>query len=188
MSVNKSVLYNTTNEYPSTPQTISTSNNEIRISYRGIRYMKLYYHSNLDTLPIGCGGELRSLSGLFSNPNYNNRNYSDCTWQLIVPAGTQLSFNFRRKLGSLYSSYVVLKILFFYCLELDMGPLTNCGLDNIKFYEVLPDNTEILRHSFCGQTVPAQFNMGVNRLKIVAKKSPNFDGTGFQLHYDLQYI
>lgn len=69
-----------------------------------------------------------------------------------------------------------------------MGPLTNCALDNIKFYEVLPDNTELLRRSFCGQIVPVQFHIAVNRMKIVAKKSPNFDGTGFQLHYDPQYI
>lgn len=65
-----------------------------------------------------------------------------------------------------------------------MGPVSNCGLDNVKFYEVMPDNRQLLRHTFCGPTTPATFFMTVSRLKIVAKKSPNFDGIGFQLQYE----
>lgn len=77
--------------------------------------------------------------------------------------------------------------IFIFHLDFNMGPDSNCGLDNVKFYEVLPDNTQLLRHTFCGLKTPSSFNMRVSRLKIVAKKSPNFDGTGFQLHYEPMY-
>lgn len=69
----------------------------------------------------------------------------------------------------------------------DMGPDTNCQLDNVKIYEVFADNSESLRHTFCGHDMPDAFNMNSNHLKIVAKKSPNFVGTGFRLYYNHIY-
>ncbi|KAH8405045.1 hypothetical protein KR222_005560 [Zaprionus bogoriensis] len=175
-------LYNTTDYFSESSLTITSRTNAVRIASLGARYLKLYYHSN-NPLSPGCGGQLRSASGLFSSPDYNNRNYSECIWDLTVPAGLRLSFTFRRRLWAFYSLTATFLYSFF-CLEFDMGPDSNCDLDNVKFYELLPDNTQLLRHNFCGQNIPESFNMNASRLKIIAMKSPNFDGTGFRLAYD----
>ncbi|KAL7734838.1 hypothetical protein ACLKA6_011119 [Drosophila palustris] len=158
-------LLNATDGYQSSVSILGTSN-AILIDAFGVRYIKLYYHSNIHILPTGCGGELTSLEGNFANPPYESHEFSECTWRISVPAGNSLQFSFR---------------------SFDMGPDTNCQLNNVKIYEVFADNSESLRHTFCGHDVPDAFNLNNNHLKIVAKKSPNFVGTGFRLYYNHIY-
>ncbi|XP_034105808.1 LOW QUALITY PROTEIN: cubilin homolog [Drosophila albomicans] len=156
-------LLNATNNFDSMPMSILSTSNWIRIDTSTVRFLRMYYHSNVNTLPTGCGGHLTSLEGQFANPPYDSRDYSECTWRISIPAGVTLQFNFR---------------------SFDMGPNTNCDLDNIKFYEKLDDDTETLRHLFCGPTVIDSFKMQSDSIRIVAKKSPNFAGTGFRLYFN----
>ncbi|XP_034481448.1 cubilin homolog [Drosophila innubila] len=159
-------LLNATDNFESSPISILSTSNKIRIAASGVRYIQIYYHSNINTLPTGCGGQLTSLEGYFANPPYESREYSECTWQIAVPAGITLKFNFR---------------------SFDMGPSSNCALDNVKIYELLADNSESLRHTFCGHEMPEDFTVNSNRLKVVSKKSPNFVGTGFRVYYNQIY-
>ncbi|XP_017863563.1 PREDICTED: cubilin homolog [Drosophila arizonae] len=156
------VIYNlTNNEYISFVSVRSTAN-AIRLSGLGVRFLQLTYYSTTSKSPPGCGGELNGLEGIISNPDYDNRNYSDCSWRISVPGGKTLQFSFR---------------------SFDMGSHSNCQLDNIKVYEVLPDFSEKLHYTFCGQEEPEVFLVKFNQIRIAAKKSPNFNGIGFQLYF-----
>lgn len=66
-----------------------------------------------------------------------------------------------------------------------MGSDTNCHLDNVKFYDLMPDNSAKLLTTLCGSTfddMPTVTSTS-NRLIIVSKKSQNFDGSGWHLRY-----
>ncbi|XP_030569623.1 cubilin homolog [Drosophila novamexicana] len=165
LRTNRSIYNATEGRYISYVTKYSTTN-AVRLWGLGVRYLQLFYYASSSKLPVGCGGDLTSLEGQISNPFYENRNYSECSWRISVPAGKTLQFSFR---------------------SFDMGSETNCPLDNIKIYEVLPDYSEKLRHTFCGRTEPEAFSVNYNRLRIIAKKSPNFDGIGFQLYYNYMY-
>ncbi|KAH8261248.1 hypothetical protein KR044_005812, partial [Drosophila immigrans] len=156
-------LLNATKTYNSMPVSILSTSNSIRIDSSSVRFLNIYYHSNVNSLPTGCGGDLTSPEGQFANPPYDNHVYSECTWRISSPAGINLQFHFR---------------------TFDMGPDTHCDLNNIRVYEKLDDDTETLRHLFCGSTIIDTFNIQSDRIRIVAKKSPNFVGTGFRLFYN----
>ncbi|XP_032591059.1 cubilin homolog isoform X2 [Drosophila grimshawi] len=147
-------------------ETVHTNTNAIRLLGVGLRFLQLFYYATSNTLPAGCGGDLTALEGQFSNPAYDNRNYSDCSWRISVPAGNTLYLTFR---------------------TFNMGSESNCQLDNIKIYQIMPDNSEILRHTLCGSDPLEPLQANYNRLRIDAKKSPNFDGIGFQLSYSSTY-
>ncbi|XP_068150750.1 cubilin homolog [Drosophila tropicalis] len=139
-----------------------TTTNELLLEMTSISNMQMFYYATNKNLPSGCGGYITSIRGTLVNPPYDNRNHSVCTWILAPSAIVDLTFSF---------------------LEFDMGSETNCPLDNIKFYEISADGSEKLRQTLCGQGYPESFVITSNHVKIVAKKSPNFDGTGFQIEY-----
>ncbi|XP_060651506.1 cubilin homolog [Drosophila nasuta] len=155
-------LLNATNDYKSKPASFLSTSNAIRIDSSNVGSISIFYHSNVNTLPAGCGGNLTSLEGQLAYPPYDNHDFSDCTWYISVPAGITLQFYFK---------------------TFDMGSATNCDLNNISVYEKLDDDSETQRR-FCGSTMPAAFNMQSDRIRIVAKKSPNFVGSGFRLSYN----
>ena len=90
-------LLNATGGYESLTVSFLSTSNVIQVISNNVRNMRLYYHSNINTLPTGCGGDLTSLENQFANPPYDNRNYSECTWRISVPAGNPLQFYFRSK-------------------------------------------------------------------------------------------
>ncbi|ALC43852.1 CG42255 [Drosophila busckii] len=136
--------------------------NALRLLGRGAHMLRLFYYATPRQLRHGCGGNINTLEGRLMNPNYNNRNYSECIWHLISPAGNNFQFALS---------------------EFNMGSDVNCPLDYVKFYEVEPDNSEKLRNSFCGQHEFQVVRINAHHIKIVAKKSPNFDGTGFHIDF-----
>ncbi|XP_017135474.1 cubilin homolog isoform X2 [Drosophila miranda] len=167
LKANQTVFH--TNRFLASPTVKFTSTNQLRIASTGIASMRFFYYSTSNDLPNGCGGDI-SMGGGFgnlANPPYDNRNHSLCTWRISVPAGSILRISFT---------------------NFNMGSETNCNLDNIKFYKVLPDASEGLVQTSCGSTIPDDFDVGSNRAVIVAKKSPNFDGLGFQFSFTLKNV
>ena len=47
-------------------------------------------------IPIDCGEDLTTSSGVITSPNYPNvyPNNRDCNWTISVPAGQQIAINF----------------------------------------------------------------------------------------------
>lgn len=70
-------------------------------------------------------------------------------------------------------------------LEFDMGTISNCPWDNIKVYDILDDDSEVLRNTYCGSDHPAAFTSSTHRMTVIAQKSPNFDGSGWILLYNI---
>ncbi|XP_022226345.2 cubilin homolog [Drosophila obscura] len=162
LNTNRPVLHAT--RFLSSPTLRFTTSNQLRIASAGVASLRLFYYSTSNEFPNGCGGDI-SLGddfGNLANPPYDNRNHSLCTWRISVPAGSILRISFT---------------------DFNMGTETNCNLDNIKFYKVLPDASEGLVQTLCGSTMPDDFDVNSNRAVVVAKKSPNFDGLGFQFSF-----
>ncbi|XP_034122311.1 cubilin homolog [Drosophila guanche] len=157
-----------TNRFLASPAVRFAATNQLRIASAGVASLRLFYYSTSNNLPNGCGGDI-SLGGGYgnlANPPYDNRNHSLCIWRITVPAGSTLRIAF---------------------MDFNMGSETNCKLDNIKFYKVMPDASEGLVQTLCGSTMPDDFDVNSNRAAVVAKKSPNFDGLGFQFSFTLKH-
>lgn len=74
-----------------------------------------------------------------------------------------------------------------------MGTESNCPWDHIKLYDILDDDTEVLRNTYCGSDHPASIISKTHRIAVIARKSPNFDGSGWTITYSIanrqqQYI
>ncbi|XP_030375580.1 cubilin homolog [Scaptodrosophila lebanonensis] len=157
LQTNRTIFNVTQAHYISTAR--FTSTNALRISTLNAYAIGFLYYAT----PVGeCGGNLTIFEGELTNPPYDNRDHSICNWRLSGPAGNIFTFSF---------------------FALDMGSEINCNLDNIKFYQILRDGTNKLIKTLCGSNMQQTFTVDSNRVLIVAKKSPNFDGTGFRFHY-----
>lgn len=66
-----------------------------------------------------------------------------------------------------------------------MGSVSNCPWDNIKIYDILEDDSEVLRNTYCGKDHPAIFTSTTHRIIVIAQKSPNFDGIGWTIYYEI---
>jgi len=78
----------------------------------------------------GCGGRIFNYGGRFTSPLYPSiyRNNTVCTWDVSVPRGLK----------------IILEFLIF-----DIGTKKNCDNNNVKVYDVLP-NEELLHGTYCG--------------------------------------
>ncbi|KAH8379700.1 hypothetical protein KR009_006651 [Drosophila setifemur] len=139
-----------------------TSTNELRLDSLGVGSARFFYYSTKNDLPSGCGGEI-NVGGsnylVLRNPPYEGRNQSLCSWHLHAPPGARLKIGFA---------------------SFDMGSVSNCNLDNVRFYASDIDRVSLLRTA-CGSEMPDDLTITTSEAIIVAKKSPNFDGLGFQL-------
>ncbi|KAH8322862.1 hypothetical protein KR059_009186 [Drosophila kikkawai] len=143
-----------------------TTTNELRLDSVGVGTLKFFYFSTSNKFPSGCGGDLAvhgSMGSHVGNPSYEGRNSSLCSWTVSVPPGGNLRFSFS---------------------VFDMGSENNCNLDNIRFYTVNAVEVKPVK-TLCGSNKPDDFTIAYNNVIIVAKKSPNFDGLGFQLDINL---
>lgn len=54
---------------------------------------------------LGCGGQIFNYAGQFSSPMYpaNDRNASDCRWDIIVPQNLVVAISFSGKFGCEFS-------------------------------------------------------------------------------------
>uniref|UniRef100_A0A1A9WD06 Cubilin n=1 Tax=Glossina brevipalpis TaxID=37001 RepID=A0A1A9WD06_9MUSC len=159
---NRTLLEQCGNEYGY--KRLNTNTSAVRLLVGEFIAVHISYVASDRTLPPGCGGKLQTTTGLFANPSYNERNFSDCRWEIEVPAP-----NF-------------VKIFF---PQFNMGTITNCQWDYVQIIDILPDGTEKLKNTYCGSDRPDHQRSMSNRVAIIAKKSPNFDGTGWIIGYDL---
>ncbi|KAH8357601.1 hypothetical protein KR200_003594 [Drosophila serrata] len=158
-------IFTTTNTQWETVTRFTTTN-ELRLDSVGVGTLKFFYFSTSNKFPSGCGGDLAvhgSMGSHVGNPSYDGRNDSLCSWTVSVPPGGNLRFSFS---------------------VFDMGSEINCNLDNIRFYTVNAVDSKPVK-TLCGSTRPEDFTITHNNVIIVAKKSPNFSGLGFQLDINL---
>lgn len=60
--------------------------------------MGFFYIGTRKPNPPGCGGEILTSDGQFSNPPYNDdRNFSDCRWDIIKPSTMRVQLFFFRE-------------------------------------------------------------------------------------------
>ncbi|KAH8286857.1 hypothetical protein KR018_002895 [Drosophila ironensis] len=158
-----------------------TTTNELRLDSHGLSTVQFSYYSTKNDFPSGCGGDIAvggSRGIRIGNPLYSGRNSSTCTWHLTAPPGGSLrmSFTGNSRFAYLHSGENI-TIPF---KEFNMGSESNCQTDSVKFYQT--DDIEMrLIKRVCGSTIPDDFTIAHTAVTIVAKKSPNFDGIGFQL-------
>ncbi|XP_058975812.1 cubilin homolog [Musca domestica] len=145
---------------------IYTATNKLQILMRKIYYTNLnYWVSDRNSGP-GCGGIFHAKEAYMASPQYeNDRNYSECYWNITLPAPNKIRIQF---------------------IEFNMGADINCHLDNVKIYDIMPDNSQKLISTLCGANFPDAVVTTSNRAMIVSKKSPNFDGTGWYLGYTVE--
>ncbi|XP_075163375.1 cubilin homolog [Haematobia irritans] len=142
---------------------VFTTTNAARISASTYYVHELTYWASDRKSPPGCGGVLLSKKGNIASPPYDNdRNYSECRWNITLPPPNRIDLIFN---------------------SFDMGSESNCHLDNVKFYDIMDDGTEKLLLTACGSIAPEPLISKSNRVAVVSKKSPNFDGTGWNLWF-----
>ncbi|XP_037817925.1 cubilin homolog [Lucilia sericata] len=140
-----------------------TNTNAVRIEAADYTSVAFLYSVSDRNLTPGCGGTFTANEAQFASPPYDNdRNFSECRWDIITPASGQKSLQF---------------------YDFNMGTITNCHLDNVKIIEILPNGTEKLLKTVCGSNTPDAIRSNSSHLAIISKKSPNFDGTGWTLSY-----
>uniref|UniRef100_A0A1I8PX12 CUB domain-containing protein n=1 Tax=Stomoxys calcitrans TaxID=35570 RepID=A0A1I8PX12_STOCA len=163
LKTNKTI-FNICERYRAFSHPLYTTTNTVRIESTSYAVQNLNYWVSDKKDPLGCGGILQTRKGSIMSPPYgNDHNYSECSWNITLPPPNRISLYFD---------------------SFDMGSETNCHLDNLKIFDIMEDGTEKLLKSLCGldnsgQTVISKSN----RIAIVSKKSPNFDGTGWSLSY-----
>ncbi|XP_075162494.1 cubilin homolog [Haematobia irritans] len=143
--------------------TVFTTTNAVRIEATNFVMIAFTYTTSNRKLTPGCGGTFQFDQGFIQSPPYtNDRNYSECRWNISVPSPNVITLEFK---------------------SFNMGPEINCHLDNVKLFDIMPDGTEKLLKTLCGSTTPGEITSGTNRLAIISKKSPNFDGTYWSVTY-----
>ncbi|XP_073838449.1 cubilin homolog [Musca autumnalis] len=163
LKTNKSLFNSCTGsvtEYP-----IFTTTNRVLIKQRNLYMLNIHYWVSDRNYSPGCGGIFHAKEAFMASPPYeNDRNFSECYWNITLPAPNKIRVQF---------------------LKFNMGSDVNCHLDNVKIYEIMIDNSQKLLTTLCGTNVPDDIVTSSNRVTIVSKKSPNFDGTGWYLKYEV---
>ncbi|XP_037932826.1 cubilin homolog [Teleopsis dalmanni] len=114
-----------------TESSLHTNTSAVRIYVDHFSYIKIEYIAVNRSLPAGCGGEIYNNDGVLSSPYYDNdRNFSNCRWDIKVPSPNYIRIYF--------SSF-------------DMGSKVNCPLDNVTIYKILPNGYEEVFLTLCGQ-------------------------------------
>ena len=66
-----------------------------------------------------------------------------------------------------------------------MGSAINCQYDHLNITEVTANGSEQTVVHACGSDFPSMYISNGSHLALVASKSPNFDGEGWSLQFDL---
>ncbi|KAG4066297.1 hypothetical protein HA402_000521 [Bradysia odoriphaga] len=113
---------------------------------------------------LGCGGQIFNYAGQFSSPMYpaNDRNASDCRWDIIVPPNLVVSLAFT---------------------VFDMGSSVHCADNYVQIIESDYEGKETIARQYCGEDVPSAYKSNRNLLSIRFKKTSNFAGTGWNLQF-----
>ncbi|XP_073838456.1 cubilin homolog [Musca autumnalis] len=142
---------------------VFTTTNVVRIEAYNKRITSLTYSTTLRTDMPGCGGTFNMNEGSIVSPNYEGmRKFTNCVWTVRVPAPNSINLHF---------------------VSFNMGPITNCHLDNLQIYEIMSDGSEKLLKTLCGPEKPGNVKSTSNQIRIISKTSPNIDGSGWSLMY-----
>lgn len=84
------------------PEPIFTNTSSIRIKFTKVNVSWVGSQGLYDITFLatdkgrGCGGQIFNYAGSFSSPFYplNDRNYSDCTWDISVPQNLKVALQF----------------------------------------------------------------------------------------------
>ncbi|KAJ6642436.1 Cubilin like [Pseudolycoriella hygida] len=113
---------------------------------------------------LGCGGQIFNYAGQFSSPMYpaNNRNASDCRWDISVPQNLVIAISFA---------------------VFDMGSSIHCSDNYFQIIETDYEGKETVARQYCGEDVPSAYKSNRNVLSIRFKKTSNFAGTGWSIRF-----
>uniref|UniRef100_A0A7G3AGB7 Cubilin n=1 Tax=Lutzomyia longipalpis TaxID=7200 RepID=A0A7G3AGB7_LUTLO len=112
----------------------------------------------------GCGGFLYNYGGSFSSPLYplNDRNNSQCTWDVNVPSNLKVALRFH---------------------VFDMGTKLTCPSNYVEFQEVEADGKTRVERTYCGDDIPAVYKSEKSRILVHFVKDVNFAGSGWVLQF-----
>lgn len=150
-----------------TPQPIFSSRNKLFVkvktgetSYNGM-YDITYLATNKGS---GCGGEIFNYGGVFSSPGYpsNDRNVSDCRWEVTVPQNLKVALKFK---------------------DFNMGLKKDCDTDYVQFVEIDDSGKESVARQFCGSDIPAVYKSLTSKIIVKYMRTVNFAGLGWDLQF-----
>lgn len=150
-----------------TPQPIFANTNKLfvhiktaELSYSGM-YDLTYVATNKGS---GCGGEIFNYGGVFTSPGYpsNDRNISDCRWDITVPQNLKVSLKFK---------------------DFNMGLKKDCDTDYVQFVEIDDSGKESVARQFCGDDTPAVYKSLTSKIVIKYMRTVNFAGLGWDLQF-----
>ncbi|XP_061400318.1 cubilin homolog [Musca vetustissima] len=148
------------------PVPIFSANSTLRIEMAFVIRGLLTYSVSQRTLIPGCGGMFDIKEGRIISPNYEGlRIFTNCSWTIRVPAPNSVRLYFQ---------------------SFDMGPITNCHLDNFQVYDIMTNGTQKLLKTLCGPEIPSILVSTSNEIRISSKTSPNYAGNGWTLYFNTQ--
>lgn len=82
-----------------TYSSVLTTTSSARIEVADYRAIALNYAVSKRALVPGCGGSFNTIDGVITSPDYNrnDRNFSECLWNITVPAPNKIRLNFQCK-------------------------------------------------------------------------------------------
>ncbi|XP_054274028.1 cubilin-like isoform X2 [Macrosteles quadrilineatus] len=113
----------------------------------------------------GCGGRFNDILGSFSSPLYPApyKKDSACRWDITVPHGSKIYFNF----------------IFF-----DIGVTSTCSTNYIQLYDVdTKTGLETVHSRYCGQEKPAEVEMTGDSAIVRYFTTSHNNGTGWVLQW-----
>ncbi|XP_058986388.1 cubilin homolog [Musca domestica] len=148
------------------PVAVFLNTSTVQIEAVNVTFGLVFYSISQRTSIPGCGGTYTLHRGLIISPNYENeRMFTNCSWIIQVPAPNSVKIKF---------------------LDFNMGTIANCHLDYLQMYDIMPDGSEQPLKTLCGPDTPREIiKSSSNVVRLISKTTPNFDGSGWSLSYNI---
>lgn len=93
LKTNKTLLDRCRNSYLTV--NLFTTTNAVRIEANEYTSISMYYSASDRNLIPGCGGTFTTNEAQFASPPYeNDRNFSECRWDIIIPTTNSIQLQF----------------------------------------------------------------------------------------------
>ncbi|CAD7003310.1 unnamed protein product [Ceratitis capitata] len=78
-------------------ENLNTNASAIHIFTTSLDSFHMFYYATKRSSGIGCGGEIQTMDGVIRSPSYDDRNFSECRWDITVPEPSHVQVNFIMK-------------------------------------------------------------------------------------------
>ncbi|XP_040577951.1 cubilin [Lepeophtheirus salmonis] len=154
------------------PNIILSSGNMVRIKFRSdISYSNRGFRLHYTSI---CDNELTDFSGIIESPNFPSSypHSKDCHWTIKAPRGNQIQITFSYfRMGSSHSN--------------DDSLASICSLRQLNVTSLNEQNQGSNSKSYCGNTVPTQYNSTTNTISLKFKSDGSQSHYGFRLQYNV---